>query len=249
MKIQSKFRDYYDFVGHLNGYDADPKAVIYKRNPQVYPRTMYDEVGQLQTHLLRGVDVLENCSPTYGNSRVKYPLFYDNLVICGHLYHLVTYYEWEHDTIKPHTTIISEKDIPKIWDRIVVYNRVTGGKKLPPHISLRFTSAINRIIETNGEHDDHAVRLSKLLNQPVFCVCDIGYLWSNPEFKLERIPQLGELGVGSVYTPEQLYQTIDAFFINVLRDNPDTAPVSIVPDKAKITNHGFDSKISFRHRK
>lgn len=247
MKIQSKFRDYYDFVGHLNGYDTDPKAVIYRRNPQTYPASICDEVAKLKLRVSRGANVLAQSNLNYES--YLYPLEYDTLVICGRVYHTVEYREWEHDTIKPHKTIITEKDIPKIWNRIVEHTRSKTGKKLAAHIALHYNNSIKRIIETNGDYNDHAVGLSKLLNQPVFCICDIGYLWSNPEFKLVRIPLLGELGVGSFYTPEQLYQTIDAFFANVLRDNPDTAPVSIVPDKAKITNHGFDSKISFRHRK
>lgn len=60
---------------------------------------------------------------------------------------------------------------------------------------------------------------------------------------------LNDLGFASVMSAEQAYQEIESYIVNVLRTNPDKEPPVQIDDKDKIDQHGFDKKISFRHRK
>jgi len=65
----------------------------------------------------------------------------------------------------------------------------------------------------------------------------------------ENIPILGDIGLAAVYPAEQLYQDLSYFIVNTMKDSPDMAKPSSITDKEKISSHGFDLKMSFRHRK
>jgi hypothetical protein len=62
-----------------------------------------------------------------------------------------------------------------------------------------------------------------------------------------RTPKLSSLGMPGYLDPKQLYQELAMFVGNVL--NPVEQPPSNMKDIEKVASHGFDKKVSFRHRK
>ena len=93
------------------------------------------------------------------------------------------------------------------------------------------------------------VEISKKINAPVFVVEYYGFPQGSKNKFVgigKKVPNLGELGLASIYPAEQLYQDIDYFLTNTIKDSPDTMPPVSMTDKEKIESHGFDNKVSFR---
>jgi hypothetical protein len=98
-----------------------------------------------------------------------------------------------------------------------------------------------------GQKYASLIELSRLVNAPVFKTV-AGYGWSQA---IEgRVPVLSDFGIASHLSAEQCYQEI-AMFISLLKENPDESPESKPPltNEEKAVAHGFDKRISFRHRK
>lgn len=96
------------------------------------------------------------------------------------------------------------------------------------------------------EYKTDLIKLHKKLNSPVFAINVVHY----KSFHIEpNIPILADNGIASIISAEQMYQQLSAFINSVLRDNIDTKPPVQIDDKYKLTQAGFDAKISFRHRK
>ncbi len=64
---------------------------------------------------------------------------------------------------------------------------------------------------------------------------------------LGRTPKLSSLGLPAYIDPQQLYQELAMFVGNVLK--PVEQSPSNMKDIEKVVAHGFDKKVSFRHRK
>lgn len=90
------------------------------------------------------------------------------------------------------------------------------------------------------------VKLSQQLNSPIFI---IDYNYNNNLYIQNQIPCLKDIGYDKIVSPEQLYQNIEYFICNKIRTNPDIKPPVQVEDIVRLEQHGFDKKISFRHRK
>jgi hypothetical protein len=99
---------------------------------------------------------------------------------------------------------------------------------------------------TISQYHTELMKLHKHIQAPVF-VINSNY-WRN--FNIDTdIPILKDSGIASIISPEKMYQDISYFIGNVLKDNPDTLPPVNISDKDKLTQAGFDAKMSFRHRK
>jgi hypothetical protein len=99
-----------------------------------------------------------------------------------------------------------------------------------------------------GVPNSACVEVSKKLQIPVFFLEDPHYKHLREPFHVtlnRTVPNLGELGFASLFTAEQMYQEI-AMFLTSLRDNPDSLPPVDISDKDRLTQKGFDAKISFR---
>jgi hypothetical protein len=98
-----------------------------------------------------------------------------------------------------------------------------------------------------GRHQpkDYLIELHKMLNVPVFMFYNNRTLLDSDYWTVN----LGELGIGRLYSPEQIYQEISQFISNVMVENADILPPVEISDKDKIVGHGFDIKQSFRNRK
>jgi hypothetical protein len=98
-----------------------------------------------------------------------------------------------------------------------------------------------RTIE-QGRKYDGARGLCEFVGAPVFVVHG-----NRMPIVMGRTPKLSALGLPAFIDPQQLYQELAMFVGNVLK--PVEQPPSNMKDIEKVASHGFDKKISFRHRK
>lgn len=91
------------------------------------------------------------------------------------------------------------------------------------------------------QYDRAAFETCRELKAPVFAITKFG--------EIERgVPRLSDYGFPSVLAPEQVFQMIEYFLMNSINESPDTMPRSEMADIDKVVSHGFDKKVSFRHR-
>lgn len=112
---------------------------------------------------------------------------------------------------------------------------------------------INSKLNYTGEFNLHLVELSRMLNAPIFTIRRSHHNWQTKKTWLDidtNVPNLGNLGVGSIIQPEQMYQDLSYFLGNVINISPDMMPEPdpAMTNKERILSHGFDVKTSFRHR-
>lgn len=241
MRIIGKTTDYYDYVGHAQGYDSDPHATIYNRNdcPKSVESPLPFQHLRLDA-LAKGVDSYKVSSIIVGEYEFVY-------VTPNVSYHAT--YNWDKLTHRAPIMVCAENR-QFILDTLHVILKCRNNE-ITRHNNwfiTRFTRDLDKAIELNGTRhtDDQHHALLRRVGVPVFEVME-GY--RSHIFVSETIPKLSERGISSLLTPEQCYQAVDHALTNIIKDNPDNTPANVVPDKAKVANHGFDVKASFRHRK
>lgn len=222
MIIQSDFRDFYDFVGPQTGSDINPNAILYKRGNQEYPHELSRFTTGLCSSLLSGVNNLRSFHK-YTHKSI-YPLKFDYLIICGYKYLVVDYIEWKRDKILSHSTIVNENDRSLIWGRAVEFNRVIEGKTPRSSVAKQYNFDFALMMERQGKLSSIALKLIKLIKQPVFRVSELDH-WLDKSIVLTRVPNLGDHNVSSVFTPEQLYQTIDSCLSDIEVSGKQTSQV------------------------
>ena len=245
MKIQSPFKDYYDFVEHL--YGSDPK-VTYVRDKLVKDKlpvkqqklrfvgwgANYNPDHLTVTAPLRISDLPNNISMR--DSGTEYSFKW--LVITGRYYLLVTVrqqvgntypYQYHYET-----SVFDESRHAEIVDSIYgrfFYERHTGSYYL------------NRADKALDE-------LSRKVGQPVYVINGVHRWKSEDNISIDiKIPILKDLGIASLIDSQTLFQEIYTYMMNVIRESPDLAPPVKISDKDRLVQHGFDLKQSFRHRK
>jgi hypothetical protein len=230
MKINSKFKDYYDHIEHITG--GDP-AVLYVRN-RLKPLIDHGDV-QLPQHIISNLKIARTLpnsyQSTYHNAVFKW------LIIAGKYYLIYQF--------RPNMGVYTD------------WKLVAPGSEM---MAALFGNSRNSQQHVTGFYfgtgDDYAIALSRELQQPVF-TCTSGWEYTNKSHKNHKwvttvdcdIPILQDLGFASVIPAEQMYQDIAYFMSNTIRTNADTSPPVEVSEKDKIVGHGFDLKQSFRHRK
>lgn len=221
MKIQSKFKDYYDYVEYLYSQEGgDPRNTYVRRELEQsnQPDSTYVYVN------------------TTGDiPRLPYRKKYGDLIpwdykwcsVCGKLYLLVSKCNFA-----PEYRIITE-DHPSL-------RLVYGPRGWFEDIKME---------DVLGVPNKSCVSISRQLQTPVFIMEPsqrISGLKQPSQVAVNReIPNLGKLGFASLIPAEQMYQNI-SMFMTSLRDNPDSTPPVNVSDKDRLTQKGFDSKTSFR---
>lgn len=100
------------------------------------------------------------------------------------------------------------------------------------------------LVKGHGFTSPSIVKLHKLVDSPVFSF----EAFDRVLVIDARAPNLGQLGIPAIIPAEQMYQNICHYLTNVLRDSPDSSPVSPMTDQQKVVSHGFDKIQSFRHR-
>ena len=162
------------------------------------------------------------------------------LAIAGRLYLLVGTRERLSDPMN--FSVISENNpayarlINKFTQRRVFYEKTYG------------------LSELVGAMEPALLPISRTLKAPVFVISNIFYPATHRDRRhvliVDRaIPILGRLGVPAVYSPAQIYQDMAYFMGNTVHESPDILPPVNVSDRDRLIQHGFDTKISFRHRK
>lgn len=269
MKIISKFIDYYDYVGDTNQYDHQ---VIYDRKDFNSDDLNFLEVklhynseyGIVEfKEIIKNLQIIQSCHNYINHinsNAIRYAFKY--LVVMGKLHLLVS----ENKDIKnisdyndrfTNFKIANEKDHPELIELIIRkfnkkhfswYDKISTN---PEYTHL--TSWGDGIL--TGAYDPNLVKLSKILNQPVFCIIPqyhSVYMTNNiRKTKVElKVPNLKEVGYTMIEpNPMKLYSELEFFIANELRDNPDIVPPVQINNSHKIEQHGFDLKKSFRHRK
>lgn len=215
MKIITKIKDYYDYVGKIYGEDD---KITYNRLDLT--KDEYHDF-KVKTTIPKSAQKLENIRTYIQGKHIH------QLIICGFVYTV----EKETYTNEPYK-LVSPEFLEKIREES----------------NLRsFYESKDVKHYYNGEFLEEAKTFCKLVGQPV-----IVYTGRDHDDNLSfsrRIPNLGEAGISTEYSPEQMFQMIQQFISNEIRENPDTQPPVEVEDKYKIIGHGFDLKTSFRHRK
>ena len=225
MKILSKFKDYYDYVEYLYSQEGGDPANTYVRR-DVEGRDEYnhewfsiEERGEIPAKLFPKADVYRGRKPD------PFPWTYKWCSVCGKLYLLVA----EGSGVNPLKYKLITETHPSLS---LVYTRSPGHWFKDPAIK-----------ELVGVPNSTCIEISKKLQIPVFILEDPCY--KNHVTLNRTAPNLGELGFASIIPPEQIYQEI-AMFLTSLRDNPDSLPPVDISDKDRLTQKGFDAKISFR---
>jgi len=257
MKIISKFKDYYDIVVHK--YGEDPKIVYVRQSeeppegnppePAIDPSRI-DVAGRYETRIFpKGFNQLHESYLTTEKWDKMKNLETKWLVFCGRQFLLhrfkagvLTYSDWRLASREVKDFFL-EKYSKSWWVRDV-------------EVSEDFMT---------GKFFDCHVNTSKWLERPVFCInrfapeCQgrgIERTGKYPQythhsfFPVEKnTPVLKLLGLPSILSAEQAYQELSYFIGNLMQDNPDMKPPVEIDQKYRLEEHGFDSKISFRHRK
>ena len=229
MKIQSKFKDYYDYVEYLYSQEGgDPS--------NTYVRKELTQTDHLDSSCVY-VNVNETDNIPDVPSRRTYeeilPWIFKWCSVCGELYLLVS-----KESSTPDWRLITE-DHPSLRMVHSSHRRWFEEVKMEDILSVPNKSCVSvsrqlqipvYVIETTQSHPWLRVSGHKKSSQVVVS---------------REIPNLGKLGFASLIPAEQMYQNISMFLAS-LRDSPDSAPPVNVSDKDRLTQKGFDAKISFR---
>lgn len=224
MKIISRYTDYYDWVATQHG-GGDPKLP--------YLRELI-----LPTKLPNGQQV-EQAFTVPAEMYARFPLrdkgnhmsrgistSYKLLCVCGKVYLLVKRESWNTHPIVDREERMAQPGCHD-WRMALDAKEFYHGLATEPFRS--------------GKHDDPVyTELAKLVGAPVFCI-------EGREVD-GRVPHLKLLGFDQLVEAQQLYQEISYFLGNVIRQ--EHAIIEAKPsDVDKALSHGFDKKVSFRHRK
>lgn len=233
MIIVSKFKDYYDYVGHQY---KDPK-IVYNR------RDIDSSIRIPVNNFPRGV---------YLPYSSRYPLndgkgnktFFELLVICDFGVLVKTVHH-------PAKTYPRGKDYCGVPEKEYHYLVDSNDEILAAQRSYEKTQFHNcfEYVKTDigGYYKTPVINETGI---PVFILDGViyrnsGFYHSNREFTIEeRVPVLSEISkFAHAFPAEQLFQLIAAFV------GPKEPELVQVADRDRIQQHGFDLKKSFRHRK
>lgn len=220
MQIKSYFKDYYDHVAHVYS-GGDPKC-LYIRT-RVAEREVIDGTTYAGHLDVKQKDIVNLPNTAYDVTEKKY---YKWLAVCGKYYLLVSD---AHKLHNPVWDVYTEEKYPDVHSRLV-------GR----------WSSRREIVDAIGNFSTSLLELSRKVNAPVFTF-DKNYRDDSITVDGE-IPILGNIGFAGIMDSQQIYQELSYFVGNVIKTSPDLAPVTVMSDKEKVSQHGFDVRKSFRHR-
>ncbi len=248
MKIKSTYKDYYDHQAHIYG-GGDPR-ITYVRAP-IQPTLIadtaaisvmarhHDSITLLCAFPRKWADVINPRWVQHGNDEKAGDVRW--LAIAGRLFLLVGMPTTPSGAMS--YTVVSEKNP----DHAPTIYRLT--RRRPYFLDNPF-----QIADLIGGEEPALIPLSRALGSPVFIISGFAYIAGDPKRRLAltietTIPIIGDLGIPTMYAPSQIYQDIAYFIGNTLHESPDIATPVSVSDRDRIIQHGFDVKVSFRHRK
>ena len=218
MIIQSKFKDYYDFVANQYG-GGDPK-IVYERKRISTTHIEIDDGFPLEDIILAdGIDwrYLIVCGKAYIVSRrVAYD---DNFFGIGSF------------------NLVSEAEMHAAFKKTGRGYWFGGKRDYQIGIEKPYLIDLSRKVGA-------PVFIIKSIQTP-WAGHRMGFRCLNI---FEKCPILAHLGMASLVSPYQMYQDIAYFVGNKLKETPDTNPPVQLSNIQKILKAGFDLKQSFRHR-
>lgn len=253
MRIISAWKDYYDHVAHIYG-GGDPK-VIYKRDYVVPDKVSDGErfednltVNRLWTpNIPQQMALVHDDLPSIQIHDFNALIVMDRVFILersgdaselGQMVHISK--DW-HITARPilnfqmggpHPLL---KNGESLSDNTPLYQHRRMNELMTDHRNDRY-----RYVQ--GTKYTSAQELCVFAKAPVFVIHG-----NRSPYIFGRTPKLSALGLPAYMDPQQLYQELAMFVGNVLK--PVEQPASNMKDIEKVASHGFDKKVSFRHRK
>ena len=232
MKVISKFKDYYDFVGKI--YGEDDKVLYHRKsldnstininefNTHNFPLGRYSVLKDFYTKMQRGVGSLNHLKI---------------VLVCGYVV-LVTEYSYNN------YRLMTEEELAEVIDTIrKSYFRRSDDYNFKVVEYVKDTIPILKSIGVPVVEVDRYFKT--FYNGPGLQSGNVNY----EVYLNKNIPNLGELGISKYFAPEPMFQIIQEFITNTLRTNPDINPPVKISDKDRIVSHGFDLKTSFRKGK
>lgn len=220
MKIQSQFVDYYDHVAHQYG-GGDPSCLYLRKRLVDRVGKDGESYGGLVIISQNGIVRLPYINNVNLNFRYKW------LSVCAKYYLLIQTF--------------GENRSPSPWKII--------DKALHAEAWKSLTGRWNHspeVLKCVGVFSESLLEISRKVNAPVFTFDTV---FSSYEIHVDgEIPILGDIGLPSKINSQQLYQDIAYFLGNIMKLSPDMMPATSMTDKEKVLQHGFDKKVSFRHR-
>lgn len=240
MIIQSKFKDYYDYIAFQYG-GGDPR-VVYARKP-LKPSPEIQKVFSKDYRLQARV-VEESPSCKFGVA---------SLLFCGRLFFLAQP-EKDFRGGKTNWQLLTPSFLDE--QRGGEYSVVVDGNRYKRINSKQTNWRYNLLRDeyvrkaydqlkplTEQPVLSWALEIHRGLKAPIVQSSD-GISTCSP---VKEIPLLWKLGFPAHFPAEQVYQELALFVGNTLNTNPDITPPAKVSDKDRILQHGFDLKRSFRH--
>lgn len=232
MKIQSSFKDYYDFIAHQYG-GGDPK-VVYVRG----------RISPLRRGWIQGAIVESNVEVEMDG---RFPL-----------YSLRDLVEWKDRDIKTVSYLIVAGKaylLQKIGDTFnddvntFQVQSLDAFEEFNNRHSGRWF--VNHDYGELGKEYPFFVELSRKVKSPVFVIRSVERMFGSDKLKVTvagQCPILRDIGIPALIPAAQMYQELAYFVGNTMKEHPDTEPPVEVSNTSKILNAGFDLKQSFRHR-
>lgn len=258
MRIKSGFRDYYDYVEFSYSPEGGDCSNVYIRGAiKPGPQAERNDYGIVVT---ADEEIVDFPQPMPWSSRngsggylgwEQFPWRFRWCSICGMLYLLVADLpeprSWNPQN--PEDTLNLEYRV--IYEGHPAMERMTSDRYRWRRTQVDISSLV-------GIESQCARNVSKTLGEPCFIIEHFSeksrtYIPSKGNriasksvvVVREQVPNLGKLGFGTIVSAEQMYQNI-SMFMGFLKDSPDNVPPISVSDKERLTQKGFDAKVSFR---
>lgn len=226
MRIVSKFKDYYDFVGQKFGEDP---GCLYLRGLVSTAKDNWKDKHKLFAFRSRH-------DPT---SNISWDHIY--IVAGAYFFPMARGIKQITDPITKSThheygyRFMDEKLFDWIGTREHVHPRTMRSRWMPSY--NHYPTYIERI--NSPDYKLEIRRLIVSIGSPVFKITEHGID--------EKVPVLEEHGIPSQVEPEQMWQNIYTIMTSVLRRDPDKDPPVALANNERIQKAGFDLKSSFRH--
>lgn len=240
MIIKSPVKDYYDHVGYQYGATPDNSTTTYVRG----------EIKKQTTTVVGSFGSFRDSPGGINDWKELQPWLFRWCIVNGRYYLIVAdnnYQMLSDDDLRPFR-IFTPKHPAAQWlirhpdpDHMVFEKRW-----------MRYMNKGKDIDYYLGREGSELITLSRDIGEPVFAIKRV--TWNRPQrnYTVEiysKVPNLGEMGFGSIIPAEQMWQDLYYFLANRINPSPDMMPPSKMTDKEKIVGHGFDFVQSFRHRK
>lgn len=221
MRIQSKFKDFYDFVSHRFG--ADPDVVYERKNglETTVSRKMFTDANTFRNTFS---EYAWGGPRGKGKRQIWVGSDYEMQFVVAGTYCFA---------LAKHKSSVTVP-LSNTHDPFLVKDH------------RDYTTRSNRPLRPSLPTPKELEALVRIVGTPVF----LARGWNDKRREIQiynDVPVLADLGIPALVTPEQMWQSIYSTIINVLRSNPDKAPPVQVAEKYRIEGAGFDLKTSFRH--